>query len=641
MKLKTYLYSISIFLSLAIYHNKISAQSISRNNSLAVVHMVNEDTKGATILATAIKGNNFKTPTNLYKNELDNPVLTIKKKVSSENIADIVQEEKITHDLLAYLIAESEGKVSADLLIERSKNELTEFELEKIERMSGGADESSLFSLYNELLNNSFLLVYFYDNIRELEAIDTVFHASDSSYSIVTTRHHVGSVSKFLLAPDFSDFVLNTEFYEKGWTYKNSTYTPEQLQERAAFRREITIPVALEESVETIITAPSVATAKKFDGKDLPEDKLIALIDADKKQREQKQDDKNVMSKAKSFYNKAKDVASGNKPAITMLKYDYEATYDVENNIKRMANRTDPIADYNKMVPFRKKEIRSYVSETPKERSGKIPKAQRNIQVGLGKAQGLKTNQRYEVRRTIQIIKSGIEKDKFIGHILATRDIVGSSKGRKNVGKTSRFYQTYGGTIRQYDKVLQDPILFTAYGGYGSNGFAAMLDFYLRRRIGNKFYLHFGYDTKGRNVEGLETLTIGGEQFETDMNVFQFGLGFSREYYFLRRFYTGYRIGGTFYNATFSDSEVKDFLVGEDASFYEHDISLELGVLAGVRITRDFSVDIRASWVNIEFDSPFQDDESEVPDLSVESYNSNVFLTLRYEIPKAVKRPKK
>ena len=526
---------------------------------------------------------------------------------STEDLLAFLETSKVGNDILAGLLNEKGQMVDPSILEARAKKELTQTQLERLERLS--SDESSLIKEFVRLANNSYLLVYSYNGLSEYDVTDTTFNVILNTYTISRKRGYTANLSVHLLKPDFSELTLNTEFFENGYTYSGVDYSPEELQAKYQFRND-----------EKVIPWKSLASKSEI---------ISTLLTSNQKTVRKK----SLSDSLSGVYAASSQRANAYRHNKAKRKTDLSGPYD-SKMAKSSLSQAPKNSDFEDLLPLSAKTLKTaYVTDVVTGKS--VSKKDRGIRVNIGKEKDLKVNQRYQIRRNVQDKKTGLEKSKFIGSVLATQHITRNARGRGNLGNTSQFKQIYGFRVQQFDQVIEDRIVGTVHGGFGSTGVILAMDFHLRGKLGRKFYFEYGYDRGGQQPSNLnEEILVGGESMRTVMDVQHLTLGLGREYYF-NRFYAGYMIGITAYNATFRESDVRDFLVGEGESFYAWDLSWEVGIKGGVRVTKDIGVSISASILNIEFD------DQDIPSgnlLNLDGYNENVYLSVFYTIPKLKKK---
>lgn len=578
----------------------------SINPGIEIISIVDSSHPMADELAKAIKNTSYQNPDNSYSNSIQTTVFVTDQSIKTkEGVEDFLGSRKVSNELLAFLLNETNDTINNQRMLERAKKELTQLQYESLLRR--GADEASLLKQMSRLVDYNFFVVYKYSEIKQFEVTDTTYNSITNKFKIEKKKGVTARLDKYIIKPNLSEFVLNNEFYEKGYTYSGSQYSKEEITNKKSYRDNLDIPIKVLGSENEDIKSYTVLSSNSFNFNSLSDPQKDSVKAASSK-----------VTKTERY--KARSVKI------------FKGGTDIEKIVVALKDAPAK-SDFEKLIPYEIIQKKGYVTETASERSGKVAKKDRGIRVNLGKDQGLRTNHRYKFVRSVQNPKTGIIKDKIVGSGLATRYIPQSTRGKDNLGKTSQFKQIYGGKIRQFDRALEDRILGTFYGGYGDMGLKLMMDFYLRGKVGRKFYFDFGYDIDGMTPDGFNNGVTDpeGNVLSVDMDVTHLGMGFAREYY-LNRFYAGYHLGLRLFDATFSQ-DVEEILIPEDEKYYAYDISWEVGINAGVRVTKDFALNIHASAMNANFNNPFDGDERDIPEYDYGTYNSNISFSVSYTIP--------
>jgi hypothetical protein len=213
------------------------------------------------------------------------------------------------------------------------------------------------------------------------------------------------------------------------------------------------------------------------------------------------------------------------------------------------------------------------------------------IQVKIGLKEGVSPNKRYFIFE--QIMKDNGEiLLKRRGVIRAGTDVTDNRKVSEGEMLPTSFYQIQGRKLDIGMMTEENKDFATINLGYGNSGIYLKLDFLTNGMFtqAGRIYLDLDYNFISFKDE-LSEVTINGEDVKTNSSFYDIGIGYSKDFHFMRNIFIGPVVGGRVYGGSFNEKKLHDFIKEDDSFPYgEGKFSFKVGGRFGFYFTKDLKI---------------------------------------------------
>lgn len=595
----------------------LAQESASINKSLTVIHLVENRNPYSNQYLEALKTARFNIPGRYYENELENHIFEVSRAPSASAVIRQLQQRKIPNQIVDYLHKEENGQLSIGRIVERAEREAESIGL--AERIAGVTDRSTLSEAdrlyYSRVLNTNYIVVVVHGDITRLEdAYDKqeeqyrqayerekrsypdrlkkyrreveryqdkkrAFMAAQQKQGVsayVAAKKYasmapdkpdapqlkqVNRVQKgfsidhrvYLIKLDLSAETLGRKFFSRMWADSGSTAA--EIDAARQFRNEYVYDL----SVRNTITEPFEAVWTK-EGQD-PSSLAVDLL----------------------------------TNGVSANSVNISGSYSESAYLKGLARYMPLEARVKQVTNIEEMAIRRALDST------------RPVRANLGRDEGARPHMRFDVYRRFMDNKTLQTRYKRVGSLLATNEVTGYRGHTEN----TRFYQIYGRRLDLGDQLRENPVKFSIRGGYTTNGVNLGLILPLPS-YGNHLYVNGLFH--GLQPSGLdEKIEIDGTTYNTSASIISGGVGYEKEWHFLRFFTLGPFIGARFYLANFNNNTVEEELVAEETrEDYGKDFGLEAGLRFTVRVLYNWSLTATAAYLPVNFNDPLTENDDSV-----------------------------
>ncbi len=589
----------------------LAQESATINKSLTVIHLVENRNQYSKQYLEALKTARFSIPKRYYQNELEDRIFEVDRVPEKSAVIQQLQQRKIPNKIVDYLHKEENGRLSIDRIVKRAEREAASIGVAK--RIAGVTDRSTLSEAdrlyYSRILNTNYIVVVVHGNISRLEdnydrqdeQYQQAYEREKRSYPDrlkkyrLEMKRYQGRKRAFMAAQQKQGVSAYVAAKKYAAMAPDKPEYP-QLKKANRTRKGFSIThqlylVKLDLSAETL-------GRTYFAGMWADSSSSAEAIEAARKFRNGYEYDLSVRN---SITEPFQAVWSKEGQDVSSLAVDLLTNGINANSVVNISGSYSESAYLKGLARYLPLEARvKQVTNIEEMAIRRAVESTRPVRANLGREEGARPHMRFDVYRRFMDNKTLQTRYKRIGSLLATNEVT----GYRGHTEDTRFYQVYGRRLDLGDQLRENPVKFLVRGGYTTNGVNLGLMLPLPS-YGNHLYVSGLFN--GMQPSGIdEEIEIDGNTYNTSVSIISGGVGYEKEWHFLRFFTFGPFIGARFYLANFNNNTVEEELVEEETrEDYGKDFGLEAGLRFSIRVLYNLSLTATAAYLPVNFNDPF------------------------------------